>query len=170
MARTVSVWPTTMRHSVLKSGFGVVSIPLKIHRTLSRICSKRPFRGKTGLGRHDRALQPTTGLATFHLHSSLSLTQLVAELGGGRQLSTLTYMDELENEIGEQAQRLRAAGTVPTRVKIGRREQAILDAVPDNAVAGTQPAFVTNAQTGRQSFLGFELIRVDLPSMLQVEG
>jgi hypothetical protein len=79
-------------------------------------------------------------------------------------------MNTIRQQISEQSQELRGAGTVPRRVRLGLREQAILDAPPDLNISGAQPPYVTNPQTGKQSFMGLEIVRVDLPSCVHVEG
>ena len=79
-------------------------------------------------------------------------------------------MNAIRQQISDQSHELRAAGTVPRRVKLGLREQAILDAPPDIEISGVQPPYVTDPQTGSQSFMGLEIVRVDLPSCVHVEG
>jgi hypothetical protein len=76
-------------------------------------------------------------------------------------------LDTLRNEIGEQQHELVRLGKVAKRVKLGLEEQAVLDAPP---AIGAQRAYVTDPQTGTQSFMGLRIIRVDLPSCLEVEG
>lgn len=90
------------------------------------------------------------------------------------KISVLTQknhiMTTIKHQINEQAHQLKRTGSIPTRVKLGLREQAILDAPSEVEITGIQPPYVTNLQTGKQSFMGLEIVRVDLPSCVEVEG
>jgi hypothetical protein len=77
-------------------------------------------------------------------------------------------LSAIRNQISEQSHELLRHGKVAKRVRLGLQEQAALDAVPD--IVGAQPAYVTDPQTGTQSFMGLEIVRVGLPSCLEVEG
>ena len=79
-------------------------------------------------------------------------------------------MNKIEQEIADQSVALRNTGIIPARVKLGSQEWAILDAPEDVDIAGTQPLYVTNPQTGRQSFMGLEIVRVDLSNCIHIEG
>ena len=80
-------------------------------------------------------------------------------------------MHIIKQQISEQSHQILVINKTPKRVKLGLREQSVLDAAPPATdIAGAQQPYVTNTQTGKQSFMGLEIVRVDLPSCLEVGG
>jgi hypothetical protein len=72
-------------------------------------------------------------------------------------------METLKNQISNQAYQMLYHRKRPKRVSLGLHEQAILDAQP-------QKPYVIDPQTGTQSFMGLQIVNVDLPTCADVAG
>jgi len=79
-------------------------------------------------------------------------------------------MNTIKLQISNQYYELLPFKITPKRVKFGLREQAIMDAPPGVNILGIQPPYITNQQTGQQTLWGLEILRVNEPSCVLVEG
>jgi hypothetical protein len=80
-------------------------------------------------------------------------------------------LDKLKNDISESVTKFQYQypDKTPKRVKLGLREQEILNAPPSTIIRNVDRAYKIDPQTGTQSIMGLEIVQVKSPSCIAIE-